>query len=431
MKKVISKACLSFTLTLFVFAFIQRAEAIPTFARKYRTSCTTCHIGFNRLNPFGGAYRQNGYQIPQAQEVVYVKEEPVSLGAPAWKKVWPEGVWPGAIPQFVPISMMVHQRTIWNESASSRDVAEVNFSMPHEWELIIGGNFGDIASFFGEFVLVEDGNVEGVQRLFLQLNDLLAGPYDILPEDALNLKLGYFDIAADPFPNPIRRTLNRYLPSDYVVGGGGFKLRNSQGGLELNGVIKRRLRYALGLVNGNSSKAGDDNSQKDPYWRLAYKWGGLAFDGSGEELGEELKQTENWVDNAFTLGSFGYYGKETVSSSSNDLQRLGFDCHLQWQDFDFSGAMVFGEDDDPNATGIGVDTQAWFTQLEYIIYPWLISTLRYEQLDYDDTTNDLKRLIPSLAIYGRANIRIILEGVIYPDGEDGSNALLADVAFAF
>lgn len=431
MKRIVIKLCLVANLGLFVFSLAEEAEAIPTFARKYRTSCTTCHVGFNKLNPFGEAYRHNGYQIPQGQEMVYVKEEPVSLGAPAWKRVWPEGVWPGAVPQNVPISMMVHQRVKWNESARSQGVPDVDFDMPHEWELIIGGNLDEMISFFGEFILHEEGTVGEAERLFFQFNDLLAGSYDILPEDALNLKVGYFDITADPFRNSTRRTLTKYLPSDYTVGNGGFKLRNAQAGLEANGIVKSRLRYALGLVNGNSSNGGDNNSEKDPYWRLAYKWGGLAFDGSGEEFGKELRQTNNWVDNSFTLGSFGYFGRETISGNTNDFHRVGLDCHLQWHDLDISAAAVFGEDDDPNGTGVGVDTNAWFTQAEYVIYPWLIGALRYEQLDYDDATNDIKKFVPSLSIYARANVRIILEGVIYQDGDGGSNSVLADLAVAF
>lgn len=432
MKRKMIKFCLVLTVGLFVFGLANKAEAIPTFARKYRTSCTTCHVGFNRLNPFGESYRQNGYQIPQGQELVYVKEEPVSLGASAWKKVWPKGIWPGAIPQAVPISMMVHQRTVWNESARTRGIAEVNFSMPQEWLLIVGGNFDEMFSFFGEFVLVEDGNVEGSQRLFLQFNDLLAGPYDILSEDALNLKVGYFDIAADPFRSSTKRTLARYLPSDYTVGSGSFSLRKNQAGIEANGIVNSRLHYAFGIVNGNSAKDGDNNSEKDPYWRLVYKWGGLAFDGSGGELGEELKQTNNWVDNAITIGSFGYFGKETIASSyTNEFHRVGFDCHLQRGNLDFSAAMLFGEDDNPNGTGTGVDTNAWFTQAEYIFYPWLIGTLRYEQLYYDDTTVDVKRFVPSLAIFARANVRFIVEALIYEDGAGVNNSVMADMAVVF
>lgn len=426
------KRCFVIGLLLTVFlslASIEDAKAIPTFARKYRTSCTTCHIGFNRLNPFGSAYRMNGYQIPQGQEAVYVKEEPVSLGAPAWKRVWPDGVWPGMIPQSIPLSMMVHQRLIWNESARTRDVPEVDFDFPHEWELLIGGDLGDMISFFGEFVLYEDDRVEGVQRLFVQFNDLLTGPFDLLPEDALNLKLGKFDIAADPFHNPTRRTLNKYLSSDYLVGDASFKLRNLQKGFEANGIINSRWRYALGLVDSAGSL--NSSSEKDRYWRLAYKFGGMTFDGKNEDLEEELKQTNNWVDNSLTVGTFGYVGKEDISGATNDFTRLGGDIHLQWENLDLSAAWVFGDDDDPGGTGIGVNSRGWFTQAEYVFYPWLIGSFRYESLDYTDATNDVTKLVPSIAIYARANVRIILEGAIYPDGEDGSNSLLVDLAIVF
>ena len=40
------------------------AKAIPAFARKYQTSCTTCHTAFPKLNPFGEAFRRNNYRFP-------------------------------------------------------------------------------------------------------------------------------------------------------------------------------------------------------------------------------------------------------------------------------------------------------------------------------------------------------------------------------
>ncbi|MGR3304297.1 MAG: hypothetical protein ACUZ8I_17605 [Candidatus Scalindua sp.] len=409
--------------------FVDEADAIPTFARKYRTSCTTCHIGFNKLNPFGKAYQLNGFLIPQGQETAYVKETPVSLGAPAWKKVWPEAVWPGSFSSNVPISMMVHQRMIFNESARSQDKPGIDFDFPHEWLLITGGNFGNFLSYFGEFVLFEDGEVEGAQRLFFQFNDLLSGTQDYLPEDAFNLKIGKFDIAADPFQNSTKRTLNKYLPSDSTVGGATFKMRNLQKGFEANGIIKSRLQYALGLVQSTGS--GNSASERDGYWRLAYKFGGMALDGSSAEFGEELSQRNNWVDNAVTIGTFGYIGKEEVSGATNDFTRFGGDIHLQWEDLDLSTAFIVGDDDDPNATGVGVDTLGWFSQVEYVLFPWLIGAVRYERMDYDDTTNDVRKVVGALSIYPRANVRFILEANSFSDGEDGSNSLLADLAIVF
>ncbi len=58
------------------------ALAVPAFARKYQTSCQTCHIVFPKLNAFGEAFRLRGYRMP-GETADMVKEPPVSLGAPA------------------------------------------------------------------------------------------------------------------------------------------------------------------------------------------------------------------------------------------------------------------------------------------------------------------------------------------------------------
>src|SRR5512135_1576471 len=39
------------------------ARAIPAFARRYHTTCATCHDPVPRLNPYGEAFQANGYQI--------------------------------------------------------------------------------------------------------------------------------------------------------------------------------------------------------------------------------------------------------------------------------------------------------------------------------------------------------------------------------
>ncbi len=268
-------------IVFFSLIFINQALAIPTFARKYRTSCSTCHVGFNKLNPFGQAYKINGYNIP-AGDVAYVKEEPVSLGAPAWKRVWPKAVWPGTMPSEVPISMMVHQRAKWNE-AHEGGTPQLDFDFPHEWELFVGGTLDEMISFYGEFVLYETGEgVAGTERLYFTFNDLFyGGALNWLPENALNLKLGHFDTQADPFPTPLRRTLTKYLPTDTAVGSGNFKLRSRQSGFEAYGLLNKRFNYALGVVNGNGALGSDNNDHKDPYWRMDYKFGGMALDGSG------------------------------------------------------------------------------------------------------------------------------------------------------
>ena len=63
-------------LALFV-CLTRSANAFPIFARKYQTSCVTCHTVYPKLNAFGEAFRLNGYRMPKETEE-QIKQKPVS-----------------------------------------------------------------------------------------------------------------------------------------------------------------------------------------------------------------------------------------------------------------------------------------------------------------------------------------------------------------
>ena len=54
------------------------AHAIPAFARKYATSCQTCHTLYPKLTPFGEAFRRNGFRFPGTDSDFW-KQEVVTL----------------------------------------------------------------------------------------------------------------------------------------------------------------------------------------------------------------------------------------------------------------------------------------------------------------------------------------------------------------
>src|SRR6202162_4626389 len=83
--------------------FSRPAQAIPAFARKYQTSCATCHSDYPELNDFGEAFKKNGFKFPKDDET-FVKEPPVLLGAKALKDVFPKAIYPGEIPGSVPVA---------------------------------------------------------------------------------------------------------------------------------------------------------------------------------------------------------------------------------------------------------------------------------------------------------------------------------------
>src|SRR5271169_6903971 len=92
------KLCLGPIATLVSMLILaDHAQAIPVFARKYATSCITCHTIYPKLNDVGEAFRRNGYQFPSEDEVL-VKEEPIKLGTDAYKEMWPNSIWPSTFP---------------------------------------------------------------------------------------------------------------------------------------------------------------------------------------------------------------------------------------------------------------------------------------------------------------------------------------------
>ncbi|MGH7281065.1 MAG: hypothetical protein ACRELY_06045 [Polyangiaceae bacterium] len=103
---VLAAACAALFVT---FGEIRTAGAVPSFARKYQTSCLTCHTVYPVLNPFGEAFRRNGYRFPSQQGSVdsdAVKAPMISLGQEEYKKTFPNSVWPSEIPDAVPLSVM-------------------------------------------------------------------------------------------------------------------------------------------------------------------------------------------------------------------------------------------------------------------------------------------------------------------------------------
>jgi len=429
-----------------IFGLASDASAIPVFARKYRTSCTTCHIGFNKLNPFGEAFRQNGYLIPGGKDAALVKEEPVSMGAEAWKRVFPEAVWPGAIPSNVPIALEVSQRMDIKEN----NTPSTNFNFPHEFSLLTAGTLTDNISYFGEVSLDEDGGKTAeVERGFVRFNNLFSeggwGAFGWLPENALNLKVGKFDLPVTPIPKPTWRTLTPPIVNEFTIGSNTFSFHDAQPGLQAEGVLFNRFGYQGAIVNGNSSVT-DNNNSKDFYYRFSYKLGGLSLDGAGGAPTEELAQTDNWVDNAVTLGTFGYFGHAPISGASfsqDPFRRLGWDARVNFRNLDLYGGFQWGRDEKPstNITIRNVDATAYFLEGDYVIKPWLIGALRYEGVKFDERLSGAKKatnnaIVANLSTFVRANVRLMLEGVIPLTSQDvqinsGNKKLILDLTYLF
>src|SRR6266568_3215455 len=316
---------------------VRPAEAIPAFARKYATSCQTCHTMFPKLNAFGTAFRLNGYRMPKETEEM-VKEKPVSLGSPAYKKLWPNAIWPGEISSTVPLAVNIKFADVntssLNEDGTTTSVKN-DFQFPQEANIFGAGTLGDHVSYFSEvtFGVEGDGSVSTeIEHAHLAIDS----PFG--PENLFHVRIGKFTPnLADVFQEMFITTdaaIDSLFAYNPIGPRGGTGLAEDTSpmpialpvlvqGLEAYGVAGHRLFYAAGVVNGISGNGRfDGNDGKDLYARVDYKIGGMGLDG---DLGGREAPDKNWRDDSLRLGAFVYRGDgrginfESVSEEGGQL----------------------------------------------------------------------------------------------------------------
>jgi len=453
---------------------LENASAIPPFARKYQTACTTCHTAFPKLNPFGMAVRANGNRMPGGDEV-FVKDEPVLMGSPAYKRLWPKAVWPGDLPYLPPIGFTMFSN-LWIAEDSEMTT---EFDGLEEFAILLGGTLGESFSFFMDWHLWNWGQNKGwLDRAFIVYTPQWLDPLGIF-----NAQVGQFEPRASPMLGGHRNQITlKGTPTAvawpvYPIGNlWGFY--PNQKGIEFFGGLngpkgKGGFEWAAGIVNGEQSIVQmfggqsdglgpptrdhgrfDDNDFKDFYGRLSYKIGGMGVMGGGE-VEESLVTTENWQDGETLFGNvkssakfgiFYYRGKSDLPSEENQdrFSRYGVDVDWIIGNFNIIGSTVVYDDnlDNDVTYDVGFPTEATSdtfktyihtVEVDWVVFPWLMPAVRYEwiQPDYSltkidtnakgekVTTKNFERLSIEVVTLLRANVKLVA-GAHFSIGEPPS-----------
>jgi hypothetical protein len=425
------------------------ADAVPAFARKYQTSCQTCHIIFPKLNAFGEAFRLRGYRMPGETEAM-VKQPPVSLGAPAYKKLWPQAIWPGEISSSVPLAVNVKLADL-NISTLNAD-GTVNsikndLQFPQEVNVFAAGTLGDHISYLSEVTFGE--NPDGSVAVELEHAHMgFDSPFGA--DDLFHFRIGKFA------PNVVDGFQEMWLSTDAGIaslfdynpvgihGGTGLvgdvspspiALPALVRGIEGYGIVGHRALWVAGLANGigpsatDTSGRFDGNNAKDVYARFDYKFGGMGLDG--DTGGQSTVPDKNWRDNSLRLGVFAYRGDGStidfpvtseagLSMNIQDVHflRTGIYANVFWQDLNVFGVYLHGSDalsvfDEGTAAllnAIEPDFHAWFTQADYVVYPWLQAGFRYETVTpADRSVPSLRTGVFNVSALLRANVKAMVE----------------------
>lgn len=401
----------------FVLLTAAPGEAIPVFARRYQTACTTCHIIEPKLNAFGIAFRNNGYRIPIGEEQL-VRTPDTPLGAPAWKQLWPKAMWPGSIPGMPPIAF----RFSSDASVQPANAVKLNFNFPSGVNFYFAGAEGAGISFFGNvFVSGATGTVS-VDRAYVQFRLTPDTP----GRNPLMLKVGRIETRAEPFSQTFRRTTAQaFNVADFRPVAGAVALRDHDAGVEVWGSVtgphdRGGIEYAVGVVQGTAGRA-ENNNFKDYYGAVSYKLGGLGVVGArvGAEEGGGPP-----IERSVSVGVFSYTGRglpALTGVTENRFSRTGIKADAWVGKLNLFGAVATGTDELRGASPRTVTARASMVEADYLVLPWVMPSLRVERTTFSDR-QDVVTVVSALSVLVRANVRVLAEGRFYNDARSSTGA---------
>jgi hypothetical protein len=414
---------------------------IPAFARKYQTSCSTCHNDPPELNDFGWAFKKNGFKFPK-DDASFVKEPQLKLGAPAYKKIFPHAIYPGEIPGNVPIGFRFEGYLNYQnkQPLALGFQPRVDLFAPDTFTVISAGSFGDNFSWWIDDDISSGGSGAdgGLGDGFLKYNDL--GHHLGLPKDALNVRVGQFELDL-PFTQARTINLSDYDIYDEVAVAGDkgttdnpFALGEVQRGIEFGGYPNDgNFNWSVALTNGSNDSVPSSNG-KNVYINVFQQFN-LDRDHAQRKEVQGAGPTGPHDHTSLRVGYFYDYGHNAINtdgtlfpglaSINEPYYRTGGYFRFKYQSkFELYGMGMYSHDDNfivdtttnVVSRGPAVNFSGGFVQAEYWAYPWLIPLMRYDLVNapFDFYAGVSRRFVrnrisPGVQMLIRPNIKFNFE----------------------
>lgn len=284
-------------LTVLLIQPVEKAGAVPAFARKYQISCQVCHSpAMPRLKAFGDEFAGDGFRMTDYESprhFIQTGDDKLSLF------------------RELPLAFRFDGHVTYNFNGNGA----ADFAAPFVVKIVSGGELSDRLSYYFYFMLDERGEVAGLEDAFIMYKDLF--------RTGINVYLGQFAVSDPMFKGELRYTLENYKIYSTAPGESSIDLKYDKGML-LDKGFETGTSVVFELVNGAGIGETDHwyVFDKDKYKNML------------------LKLTQDIGDYA-SLGFFGYTGKEVLQNNTGDfvsqVKMFGPDLVL-----DFNEKLVIG-----------------------------------------------------------------------------------------
>ena len=350
MKKVFCRLLAILLLSpIFVSVAPDAAEAIPAFARKHSIPCTMCHQQFPKLNQFGISFKNRGYRLPDEKG----------------KFVWEEKVWP--------IAAIGRMGWKFTDDHAGTKADEFVFE---GLELFSGGTLAPRISYFID-ALTSDN------LPLLQFND-------ILPDSALNIKVGQYNVDNYGLSHPRRLTFSTYLVQTSADRDDNVTFGNQ--GVEINGQFEDSgMRYIFGVGDGSTSENED-------------KWHKSLFGYFMQDFGEN-NHTFTVMFRTDESGTAAIPGQSVTIGGGVQVFGAGWDLTAHIFQFDGGDDLDFTENSKTN----NYDATSGTVEGTYEFSEKLLGLARYDWHDVQDSKAEEYAVVASLQYHFVPNVKLNLE----------------------
>jgi len=258
------------------------AEAIPAFARKYRTTCATCHAPVPRLNAFGEQFAANGFVLAVGEPA----RDTIATGDPLL-----------LLQQNVPLAVRL-DAYITALSRRAAGQAAVDQQVPWVAKVLSGGSITDRISYYMYFLASERGEVAGLEDAYVQFTDIGG--------TGVSVVAGQFQVSDPMFKRELRLSYEDYQPYRVRVGETRADLTYDRG-LMASWSPRSGTDVVFEILNGQGLTQANDARQYDPD----------GFKNFALRLSQDVGPVR--------VGLFGYYGEERADGTRSRIRMLGPD----------------------------------------------------------------------------------------------------------